>query len=192
MEQEERLVVQLPPPAPAKYEGLPYRSQTRKVRGHNNMAAGGAAEATQLDALDEQAVAKHADEIVTKAGRIEVSFNFISVLTSKASLWLNLDDFALPVTNGARTHFLTATAAARHMSKKNSGVILMMTATPGRVGRPPVGAFGAACAAIEAFARTLPAEVGPRGFRVVRLGHPDNRGKATPHAISNDTPRLGD
>ena len=44
----------------------------------------------------------------------------------------------------------------------------MMTA-PARIGRPLVGAFGAACAAVEAFARTLAAEVGPYGVRVVCL-----------------------
>ena len=45
----------------------------------------------------------------------------------------------------------------------------MMTAPPARIGRPLVGAFGAACAAVEAFARTLAAEVGPYEVRVVCL-----------------------
>jgi NAD(P)-dependent dehydrogenase (short-subunit alcohol dehydrogenase family) len=42
-------------------------------------AAGGVAETAQVDALDEQSVERHADEVAQKAGRIDVSFNLISV-----------------------------------------------------------------------------------------------------------------
>ena len=41
-------------------------------------ASGGVAETAQVDALDEQAVEKHADAVAEKAGGIDISFNLIS------------------------------------------------------------------------------------------------------------------
>src|SRR5262249_21387229 len=72
-----------------------------------------------------------------------------------------------------------ARAAARHMSEKGSGVILMMITTPDRRGIPLVGAFGVSCAVVEAFSHTFAAELGPRGIRVVCLrssGSPETPG----------------
>ena len=61
-----------------------------------------------------------------------------------------------------------ATAAARHMARNRSGVILAITASAVR-GYSNVGGFGVACAAIEGFCRQLAAEMGPQGIRVVCL-----------------------
>lgn len=133
--------------------------------------AGGVAETAQVDALDEQAIERHAANVVRKTGAIDVSFNVIGIphVQGKPLVEQRVDDFAVPVMQYARSQFLTATTAARYMITRRSGVILMMTAPPARMGRPLVGAFGAACAAVEAFARTLAAEVGPYGVRVVCL-----------------------
>ena len=143
-----------------------------KVVAREVIEAGGLAEAAQVDALDERAVEGHAANVVRKAGAIDISFNAVRIphIQGKPLVEQRVDDFALPVMQYARTQFLTATTAARHMiASRRSGAILMMTAPPGRMGRPLVGAFGTACAAIEAFARTLAAEIGPYGVRVVCL-----------------------
>lgn len=144
-------------------------------------AAGGVAETAQVDALDEQAVERHADEVAQKAGRIDISFNLISVphIQGMPLVDMSVDDFALPVANYAKTQFLTARAAARRMVDTGSGVILMMTTTPDRRAIPLVGPFGVVLAAIEALSHTLAAELGPRGVRVVCLrstGSPEARG----------------
>src|SRR5262249_56744579 len=133
--------------------------------------AGGVAEPAQVDAREEGAVEGHAANVVRKTGAIDVSFNLITIphVQVKPLVEQRVDDFAVPVMQYARSQFLTATTAARYMITKRSGVILMMTAPPARIARPLVGAFGAACAAVEAFARTLAAEVGPYGVRVVCL-----------------------
>src|ERR1700722_18507871 len=39
------------------------------------VSAGGVAEAAEVDALDEQAIEKHLQSVVAKAGRIDISFN---------------------------------------------------------------------------------------------------------------------
>jgi enoyl-[acyl-carrier-protein] reductase (NADH) len=81
------------------------------------------------------------------------------------------------------------------MIPRKSGVILMMSTTPDRRGIPLVGAFGVACAAIEAFSHTLAAELGPQGIRVLCLrssGSPEAPGvqKASEaHATANGMTR---
>jgi 3-oxoacyl-[acyl-carrier protein] reductase len=144
-------------------------------------AAGGMAETAQVDALDEQAVEKHASEVARKAGRIDISFNAIGLGDTQGAPLAEMSQarFALPIINAMATHFLTATTAARHMAKNGSGVILAITAQAGRNPYPNVGGFGVACAAIEGFCRQLAAEVGPQGIRVVCLrsaGSPDAPG----------------
>jgi NAD(P)-dependent dehydrogenase (short-subunit alcohol dehydrogenase family) len=143
--------------------------------------AGGVAETAPLDALDEHAVEQHADLVVRKAGRMDISFNLVSIphVQGTPLLDLPIDDFTLPLMQIARTQLLTARAAARHMVTQRSGVILMMTTTPARMAFPRVGAFGAACAATEGLAHTLAAELGPHGIRVLCLlstGSPETAG----------------
>jgi hypothetical protein len=50
-----------------------------------------------------------------------------------------------------RSYFLTARAAARHMVENRSGVILIHTPEPARLGAPLIGGMGPAWAAMEAF-----------------------------------------
>ena len=140
-------------------------------------AAGGAAEAAQVDALDRPAIEQHLDAIVRKAGRIDVSFNAIWIrgdLQGTPLIEMTSEDFTLPVLTGVKTHFLTATAAARHMARAGSGVILTLSSSAaGLSGRDrryhKTGGFGTACAAIEALSRSLAGELGPQGVRVVCL-----------------------
>lgn len=137
-------------------------------------AAGGVAQTAQVDALDEQAVEKHADDVAGKAGGVDVSFNLIGWgaaggVQGVPLVELSPENFLKEIAARTRTQFLTARAAARRMVKRGSGVILMLTATPARMAIPLVGGFGPACAAIEALSRSLAAELGPHGVRVVCL-----------------------
>ena len=136
-------------------------------------ATGGRAEISQVDALEERAVDQHVDEIVERAGSIDVSFNAISIrdvqLIPLAEM--SREDFVSPIVTGSTTHFLTARATARRMAEKGSGVILTLSASAVRAYVPGVyvGGFGIACAAIEALTKQLAAELGPRGIRAVCL-----------------------
>ena len=60
-------------------------------------------------------------------------------------------------------------AAARHMVENRSGVILIHTPEPARLGAPLVGGMGPAWAAMEAFNRNLSAEFASHGVRAVCL-----------------------
>lgn len=144
-------------------------------------ASGGKAEVAQVDALDAEAVERHAASIVTKAGSIDISFNVIGLGDAQGAPLVEMaqEQFALPIITAMHTHFLTSTAAARHMAKNGSGVILTLTAQAGRKPYPDVGGFGVACAAIEGLCRQLALELGPLGIRVICLrssGSPDTPG----------------
>jgi NADP-dependent 3-hydroxy acid dehydrogenase YdfG len=43
------------------------------------VSAGGSAEATEVDALEEQAVDEHLQSVIDKAGRVDISFNAIGI-----------------------------------------------------------------------------------------------------------------
>ena len=134
---------------------------------------GGLAEASQVDALDEQAVEQYVGAVAEKAGAIDISFNAISIaqaLPNRAPLLeLSAEHFALPITTYTLANFLTARSAARRMVAMRSGVILTITATPSRMAFPHVGGNAPAFAAVVALTRTLSAELAPQGVRVVCL-----------------------
>jgi NAD(P)-dependent dehydrogenase (short-subunit alcohol dehydrogenase family) len=133
---------------------------------------GGVAETARVDAFDEEAVEKHANAVVAKAGRIDVAFNAIDIAGSIQGtplIELSPDDISVPVKNRLATNFLTARAAARHMVQQGAGVILMITATPARMAFPLTGSFGLEGAAIEGLCRSLASELSPRGVRVICL-----------------------
>lgn len=137
-------------------------------------AAGGVAEAAAVDALDERAVEGHADAVVRKAGGIDISLNAIGIpqrgVQGIPLVELSPEGFGLPIRTYTTAQFLTATAAARRMADRGSGVILTtITSGPARLAAPLVGGMGPAWAAMEAFSRGLAAELGPRGVRVVAL-----------------------
>jgi len=143
--------------------------------------AGGVVETAQVDALDKQAIESYLDEVVRTSGSVDISFNAIGLGDTQGAPLVEMtqESFALPVVNAMATHFLTEMAAARHMGRNGSGVILAITATAVRGVYPNVGGFGAACAAIEGFCRQLASEMGPQGIRVVCLrsaGSPDTPG----------------
>jgi NAD(P)-dependent dehydrogenase (short-subunit alcohol dehydrogenase family) len=144
-------------------------------------ASGGVAEAAVVDALDKQSIESYLDEVVRKAGIIDVSFNAIDLGDSHGAPLVEMtnEHFMLPIENAMKTQVLTATAVARHMIQKRSGVILAITAQAGRKPYPNSGGFGVACAAIEGLCRQFAAELGPQGIRVICLrssGSPDAPG----------------
>jgi NAD(P)-dependent dehydrogenase (short-subunit alcohol dehydrogenase family) len=145
-------------------------------------SAGGSAEAAEVDALDEQALDRHLQSVIDKAGRVDISFNAIGIpnttILGVPLTELDAEQFSLPLTAYTTSYFLTARLAARHMLPNKSGVIMTVTAIHSRIGIPLVGGYGPAQAAKEALTRHLSAELAPQGIRVIGLrpqGMPETR-----------------
>jgi 3-oxoacyl-[acyl-carrier protein] reductase len=137
-------------------------------------AGGGKAETAEVDALDAAAVDRHADAVAAEAGGIDISFNVIAhpYTHGVPMAEMDVDDFMAPVDVAARTTFITARAAARHMIPRRSGVILAFGGPGDRSGPSRdyfLGGTQVAFDAIETMRRQLSAELGPHGIRFVTL-----------------------
>jgi NAD(P)-dependent dehydrogenase (short-subunit alcohol dehydrogenase family) len=132
---------------------------------------GGRVETAVVDALDEEAVDRHADAVAAGAGSLDISFDLISLgdVHGTPLAEMDLEDFERPVRNAVRTTFLTARAAARHMTRQGSGVILTFGGTGDPVRDYFIGGFQVALGAVDVLRRQLAAELGPKGIRVVTL-----------------------
>jgi len=137
------------------------------------VSKGGAAETHVVDALDEKAVNRHLDLVIKMEGKLDISFNAMGIpqtgIQGVPLAQMTADIFATPILSYSKSHFITATAAARKMAASKSGVILTLTAVPSVLAAPLVGGMGPAWASIEALTRTLAAEMGSQGVRVVCL-----------------------
>jgi 3-oxoacyl-[acyl-carrier protein] reductase len=146
-------------------------------------ADGGQVHTARLDALDEQAVDAHADGVARDAGSVDISFNLITHGDVQGTPMVEMTpgDYARPVETAVRTLFLTSRAAARHMIRQRSGVILVF----GGEGDPPrgynLGGLQVAFHAMEMMRRQLSMELGQHGIRVVTL-----RTGGVPETITGD------
>ncbi|WNG47338.1 SDR family oxidoreductase [Archangium minus] len=130
---------------------------------------GGQADTAIVDALDEKAVGAFVDAVVEQAGHIDISFNLIGYGDVQEPLMkLSVDDFLQPITNAARTQFVTTRAAAPHMIARGSGVILTFGGS-GPQTLPGLGGFKIALDALEGLRRQWACELGAHGIRVVTL-----------------------
>jgi len=136
---------------------------------------GDAADVAELDALDERAVAEHADAVAADAGGIDIALNAVSFPYAQGRLAdLAVEEVMHPIDCFLRSNLITAKATARHMTARRSGAILTLSTAGSRFARPGNLGFGTACAAVEQMTQRLAAELGPGGVRVVCL---------RPHAI---------
>ena len=137
-------------------------------------AAGGRAHVEVIDALDDTAINDYADRVVKQAGSIDIEFNAIGppptqYANGKHAVDLAIEQFMLPVTTVLKSQFITARAAARHMLRQRSGVIIFLTGSPARPHIQGASGIGAAFGAVENLMRHFALELSPAGVRVVCL-----------------------
>jgi NAD(P)-dependent dehydrogenase (short-subunit alcohol dehydrogenase family) len=134
--------------------------------------AGGRARPAVVDAQDDDAVTEYIDGIVKETGKIDIILDAAGPLAReygnvKLAVDLPIEEFMVPLETMVRSRFITARAAARHMIKQHSGVIIFVTGSPARAHVPGATAIGAAFRAIENLTENLAFEVSPFGVRVV-------------------------
>jgi NAD(P)-dependent dehydrogenase (short-subunit alcohol dehydrogenase family) len=130
---------------------------------------GGVVNAVAVDALDERAADQFVDSVIEQTGQIDISFNLIGLGDVQKPLTeIAVEDFLQPIMNAMRSHFLTDRAAARHMIRRGSGVIMAFGGN-GPQTLPGLGGFKIALDAIEGLRRQWACELGQHGIRVVTL-----------------------
>lgn len=134
-------------------------------------AAGGTATVAEVDALDERSVDVHADGVVADAGSLDISMNLVSVgdVQGTPLVEMALEDFERPIRTAMRSTYITARAAARHMIRQGSGVILVFGGEGDPIRDYNIGGFQIALTAVEALRKQLASELGRHGIRVVSL-----------------------
>jgi 3-oxoacyl-[acyl-carrier protein] reductase len=157
------------------------RTRTRLEKVANDI--GDAAGVAEVDALDERAVAEHADAVAEDAGGIDIALNAVSspFVHGTPFAELTVEEVMQPIDAFLRTNLITTKAVARHMTARRSGTILTLSSGASQVVQPGTLGYGTICAAIETMTRRLAVELGPSGVRVVCL---------RPHAIA-DAPSNG-
>jgi NAD(P)-dependent dehydrogenase (short-subunit alcohol dehydrogenase family) len=156
-------------------------------------SAGGSAEAAEVDALDEQAVDKHLQSVIDKAGRVDISFNAIGIPPEKILgvplIEMDVEQFAIAIASYTRSYFLTARLAARRMVQNKSGVIMTITALPSRKGTPLNGGYGSAQAARRHSLETYPPNSHLRAFAWSLCDHMACRRQARSGKSTTSKPR---
>jgi 3-oxoacyl-[acyl-carrier protein] reductase len=134
-------------------------------------SAGGTADTAEVDALDERAVDEHADAVAAAAGSLDISFNLIThpAVHGTPLAEMQVDDFMSSIVTAVRTTFLTSRAAARHMIRQGSGVLLTFGGSGDPMRDYYIGGTQVAFEALEAMRKQLATELGPHGVRTVTL-----------------------
>ena len=141
-------------------------------------AAGGSARGLAVDALDEGAVRGFVDSVAAEAGRLDVSFNLVSVGDVQGTPLVEMEwaDFMQPIERAVRSNFLTVSAATPHMVRGGGGAVLFFGGSGDPVPNYSIGGFQIALNAVEAMRRQYASELGASGVRFVTLrtaGVPD-------------------
>jgi NAD(P)-dependent dehydrogenase (short-subunit alcohol dehydrogenase family) len=139
-------------------------------------AAGGSARGLEVDATDEGSVRAFVAAVAAEAGRIDVSFNLISVgdVQGTPLVEMGWDDFIAPIETAVRSNFLTVKAAVPHMTA--GGAVLFFGGEGDPVPNYSIGGFQIALHAVESMRRQYASELGAAGVRFVTLktgGIPD-------------------
>jgi NAD(P)-dependent dehydrogenase (short-subunit alcohol dehydrogenase family) len=136
-------------------------------------AQGGRAEAAKVDALNEAEIDSFLKKVVADNGKLDVVFNGIAVEYHEMggrplATLATFEQFLIPFQKICGSQFLTSRTAAKYMIESGTeGTILLMNAAASRSKIPGLGAFSAACAAVEGLTRVLAAELGANGIKAI-------------------------
>ena len=138
--------------------------------------SGGRAELATFDVTDRATIEQHANDVAQRCAGIDIAFNAVSNDDVQGTPLVEMADRDVlrPVIKAVTTHLNLATAVARHMIPRRSGVILAMGG--GREAIPSLGGSHIAWSALAGLCRQLASELGPAGIRVAWLlspGSPD-------------------
>lgn len=129
-------------------------------------AKGGSARAVACDVTDSEAVQRHFDAL----DRLDILVNNAGTSIAGPFLAVQPDAIDTMLTLNCRAAVLVAQAAARIMERQGSGVIINLSSTFGKNGRPRSSIYSATKHFIEGFTKSIAVELAPSGVRVVAVG----------------------
>lgn len=133
-------------------------------------AAGGQAETAVVDALDPAAVNDHVDAVVEKTGALDISVNVITMDGLFQPLAdISPDAFVAGIGKTLTAQLVTTKAAARHMVKQQSGVLLFFGGSDPANATAGLGNVQVGFDAVESLRRQWAVELAPSGVRTVTL-----------------------
>lgn len=128
--------------------------------------AGGMARSVTCDVTDTDAVrATFAD-----LGRVDILVNNAGTAIGSSLLDLEVDALDTMLALNCRAAVLVAQAAARVMNEAGCGVIINLSSTFGKNGRPNNSVYSATKHFIEGFTKSTAVELASSGIRVVAVG----------------------
>lgn len=150
------------------------RSKSKLVAVAKEIDVNGRAHVAVVDTTNPVAVEAYVGALAEATNGIDIVFNASgppaqAYGNGKAAVDSTLEEFSAALDLVVKPQYITASAAARQMTKQGSGVILFQTGSPARAHTPGATSIGTAFGAMETFAENLAFEVSPLGVRVVCL-----------------------
>ncbi|RIH90288.1 3-oxoacyl-[acyl-carrier-protein] reductase FabG [Calidithermus terrae] len=133
-------------------------------------AAGGEAEAVELDILDGAAVRARVEETVGRHGRLDTAVTTPSINVRKPLLEYTDEEFERVVMLNLKGTFHVLAEAGRAMARQGSGSLIAFSSIRSLVVEPGQGVYAATKAGTVQMVRALAAELGPRGVRANAIG----------------------
>lgn len=133
-------------------------------------AAGGQAEAVQLDLVDGDAVRHRINNILTKYGRLDTAVSTPSINVRKPLLEYTDEEFDRVLAVNLKGTFHLLAEAGRVMAQQGSGSLIAFSSIRSLVVEPGQGVYAATKAGTVQMVRALAAELGPLGVRANAIG----------------------
>ena len=129
-------------------------------------AAGGAAFTVRGDVRLSADVTAMVDEVVARAGRLDVLVNNAGVQTWTPFLEVTEEEWDLVISTNLKGCFLCTQAAARRMKVQGGGAIVNIGSGCNKIAFPKLVAYTASKGGIEMLTKVAAVELGPFGIRV--------------------------
>ena len=129
-------------------------------------AAGGKAEAMQVDVTDATAVTEAVDRVITGRGRIDVLVNNAGIVRDNLLALLDDADIRSVLDTNIGGVFNVTRAVVPHMISKRSGRIVNLSSVAGERGGRGQSNYAASKGAINAFTRAMAVELASRKISV--------------------------
>jgi len=129
-------------------------------------AAGGTAEAIDLDVTDATAAEAAIKSMTERHGRIDILVNNAGITRDQLMLRLKRDDWDAVLATNLTSAFTLTQAALKPMIRQKSGRIICISSVVGQSGNPGQANYAASKAGLIGFAKSVALEVASRNITV--------------------------